>query len=134
MKSHITAVMNHFKGKVTEWDVVNECLDDDQAIVRTNPEAYNLRQTVWQRAIGDDYIDSAFVYAHRADPTAVLYLNDYDVELQGTAKAVAFYNLAMRLRATASPSTVSACSAISPSISSTPPSWSAPSAALARLV
>ena len=90
--------MKHFKGKVVEWDVVNECLDDDQSVIRTNPETYTLRQNVWQRAIGDDYIDSAFVYAHRADPTALLYLNDYDVELQGKAKAVAFYNLAMRLK------------------------------------
>ena len=98
MKNHITNVMRHFKGKVTEWDVVNECLDDDQSIIRTNPECYTLRQTVWQRAIGDDYIDSAFVYAHRADPEAILYLNDYDVEHQGKAKAVAFYNLAKRLR------------------------------------
>ena len=98
MKSHIENVMKHFKGKVVEWDVVNECLDDDQSVIRTNPETYTLRQNVWQRAIGDDYIDSAFVYAHRADPTALLYLNDYDVELQGKAKAVAFYNLAMRLK------------------------------------
>ena len=98
MRNHIENVMRHFKGKVTEWDVVNECLDDDQSIIRTNPDAYTLRPTVWQRAIGDDYIDSAFVYAHRADPSAVLYLNDYDVELQGKAKAVAFYNLAMRLK------------------------------------
>jgi len=99
MKNHITTVMQHFKGKVTEWDVVNECLDDDQSIVRSNPDGYKLRQTVWSLAIGDDYIDSAFVYAHRADPSAVLYLNDYDVEMQGTAKAVAFYNLIKRLRA-----------------------------------
>ena len=98
MKDHITKVMKHFKGKVTEWDVVNECLDDDQSIIRTNPNGYTLRQTVWQRAIGDDYIDSAFVYARRADPDAVLYLNDYDVELQGKAKAVAFRNLALRLK------------------------------------
>jgi GH35 family endo-1,4-beta-xylanase len=98
MKEHINTVMQHFKGKVTEWDVVNECLDDDQSIVRTNPDGYTLRPTVWSRAIGDDYIDSAFVYAHRADPTTVLYLNDYDVELQGTAKAAAFYNLVAHLR------------------------------------
>ena len=98
MRLHINNVMTHFKDKVTEWDVVNECLDDDQSIIRSNPDGYTLRQTVWQRAIGDDYIDSAFVYAHRADPTAVLYLNDYDVELQGKAKAVAFYNLAKRLK------------------------------------
>lgn len=98
MKDHITTVMKRYKGKVTEWDVVNECLDDDQSIVRTNPDGYNLRPTVWSRAIGDDYIDSAFVYARQADPSAVLYLNDYDVELQGTAKAAAFYNLIAHLR------------------------------------
>lgn len=98
MKNHITNVMQHFKGKVTEWDVVNECLDDDQSIIRTTPDAYTLRQNVWQRAIGDDYIDSAFVYARRADPTALLYLNDYDVEMQGKAKAVAFYNIVKRLQ------------------------------------
>ncbi|MBR1933396.1 MAG: endo-1,4-beta-xylanase [Prevotella sp.] len=98
MKDHISNVMAHFKGKVSEWDVVNECLDDDQSIIRSNPDGYTLRQTVWQRAIGDDYIDSAFVFAHRADPSAVLYLNDYDVEHQGKAKSVAFRNLALRLQ------------------------------------
>lgn len=99
MKNHITKVMQHYKGKVREWDVVNECLDDDQTTVRNNPNSYDLRQqSVWQRAIGDDYIDSAFVYAHRADPDAELYLNDYGVELQGKAKSVAFYNLAVRLK------------------------------------
>lgn len=99
MKSHITNVMQHYKGKVREWDVVNECLDDNQSTVRTNPDGYDLRQnSVWQQAIGDDYVDSAFVYAHRADPDAILYLNDYGVELQGKAKSLAFYNLAMRLK------------------------------------
>jgi len=99
MKNHITNVLTHFKGKVTEWDVVNECLDDDQSIIRTNPEGYKLRPTVWQQAIGDDYIDSAFVYARKADPTILLYLNDYDVEMQGKAKAVAYYNLVKHLQA-----------------------------------
>ena len=99
MKNHITKVMQHYKGKVREWDVVNECLDDDQTTVRSNPSSYDLRQqSVWQRAIGDDYIDSAFVYAHRADPDAILYLNDYGVELQGKAKSMAFYNLAVSLK------------------------------------
>ena len=90
--------MTHYKGKVKEWDVVNECLDDDQTAVRTNPDAYELRTTVWLRAIGEDYIDSAFVYARQADPNALLYLNDYGVELQGKAKSAAFYNLALRLK------------------------------------
>ena len=99
MKNHITNVLTHFKGKVTEWDVVNECLDDDQSIIRTNPDGYKLRPTVWQQAIGDDYIDSAFVYARKADPSIQLYLNDYDVEMQGKAKAVAYYNLVKHLQA-----------------------------------
>lgn len=98
LEKHITQVMKHFKGKVKEWDVVNECLDDNQTTVRSNPEGYDLRTTVWTRAIGEDFIDSAFVFAHRADPDAVLYLNDYDVEMQGKAKSMAFYNLAMRLK------------------------------------
>lgn len=98
LKSHISQVMKHFKGKVVEWDVVNECLDDNQTSIRSNPDGYDLRATVWQRAIGNDYIDSAFVYARLADPDALLYLNDYGVELQGKAKTTAFYNLAMRLK------------------------------------
>lgn len=99
MKDHITKVMTHYKGKVCEWDVVNECLDDDQTTVRSNPASYDLRQqSVWQRAIGDDYVELAFQYAHEADPDAELYLNDYDVELQGKAKSQAFYNLAVSLK------------------------------------
>ena len=46
----------------------------------------------------EDFIDSAFVYAHRADPDAKLYLNDYGVEMQGSAKTQAYYNLARRLQ------------------------------------
>ena len=98
LKNHITKVVTHYKGKVKEWDVVNECLDDDQSIVRSNPDGYQLRKSVWSLAIGDDFIDSAFVYAHRADPNAVLYLNEYGVEMEGKAKTQAFYNLAMHLK------------------------------------
>lgn len=98
LKDHITTVVTHYKGRVHEWDVVNECLADDQSIVRTNPTAYSLRPSVWYTGIGEDFIDSAFVYAHRADPDAKLYLNDYGVEMQGSAKTQAYYNLARRLQ------------------------------------
>ena len=99
MKNHITNVVGFYKGKVREWDVVNECLDDNQPAVRTNPEGYDMKKNcVWQQAIGDDYVDAAFVYAHQADPDAELYLNDYGVELQGKAKSAAFYNLAVRMK------------------------------------
>lgn len=99
LKEHIFAVVGHYKGRIGEWDVVNECLDDDQSIVRTNPEGYTLRkQSVWTTVIGEEFIDSAFVWAHQADPQAKLYLNDYSQETQGKAKTEAFYNLAKRLK------------------------------------
>lgn len=98
MKDHITTVVTHYKGKVVEWDVVNECLDDNQTTIRTNPAGYDLRPSVWSTVIGEDFIDSAFVYARRADPDARLYINEYDVEMQGKAKTQAYYNLVRRLK------------------------------------
>lgn len=99
LKNHVEKVVKHYKGKVAEWDVVNECLDDDQSIVRSNTEGYTLRKnSMWTQAVGDAFIDSAFVWAHRADPDAELYLNDYGVEFSNKAKTVALYNLAMRLK------------------------------------
>lgn len=98
MENHITNVMKHFKGKVTEWDVVNECLDDDQSAIRSNPSGYTMRKSIWYNVIGEDFLDSAFVYAHRADPNAKLYINDYGVEMKGRAKAEAYYNLVKKLK------------------------------------
>ena len=99
LKNHILNVVKHFKISVLEWDVVNECLDDDQSILRTDPHGYKLRsQSIWTTVIGEDFIDSAFVWAHQANPNARLYLNDYDVEFKGKAKTQALYNLAKRLK------------------------------------
>lgn len=98
LKNHIMNVVGHYKGKIMEWDVVNECLDDDQSIVRTDPDGYKLRQqSIWTTVCGEEFIDSAFVWAHRADPDAKLVLNEYGNEFMGNAKAQAFYNLVKRL-------------------------------------
>lgn len=97
MKGHIDKVVGRYKGKVREWDVVNECLDDDQSVVWGDRNAYNFRKSVWQQVIGEDFIAKAFEYAHAADPDAILYLNDYGVEFMGRPKADAFFNLAKSL-------------------------------------
>ena len=98
LKDHVTNVVKKFGNNVIEWDVVNETLDDDQSIVRTNPSKYQLRrESVWVKVIGEDFIDSAFVYARRANPNIKLYLNDYGVEYGG-AKTQALFNLARRLQ------------------------------------
>lgn len=75
MKDHINGVLGHYQGKILEWDVVNEAIADGTG---------TLRNTFWRSRIGDDYIDSAFVFAHRADPAALLYYNDYSAESMNT--------------------------------------------------
>lgn len=83
MRLHIEGVVGHFKGKVFEWDVVNEAFSDFGS--------GGLRGSFWQRTIGDDFLDSAFTYAHHADPDAILYYNDYNTS-NVNAKSTAVYN------------------------------------------
>lgn len=98
LKNHIFNVVGKYKGRIVEWDVCNEVLDDDQSIIRTSPNSYKLRPSIWATYIGEEFIDSAFVWAHQADPTAKLYINDYGVEFKGNIKSEAYFNLVSRLK------------------------------------
>ncbi len=82
MKNHIFSVVGHFKGQIKEWDVLNEPFEGNGS----------LRKSIWQSVIGDDYIDSAFVWAHQADPDAILVLNEYGNETWGSTKADGMFN------------------------------------------
>ena len=74
LKNHITKVVGHWKGQIAEWDVVNEAVNDDyNADWRSNG-------SVWYEGIGAEFLDSAFVWAHAADPDAELCYNDYSLE------------------------------------------------------
>jgi endo-1,4-beta-xylanase len=75
LEEHIQTVVGRYRGRITQWDVVNEALPEG--------EASGLRNNVWLRWIGEDYIDLAFRFAREADPDAELYLNDYDWETPG---------------------------------------------------
>ncbi len=75
MRKHIAAVVGHYKGRVKQWDVVNEAISDTPGQL--------LRQTPWLKAIGEDYIAQAFRAAHEADPDAILIYNDYNIEQRG---------------------------------------------------
>ena len=88
MKEHIFQIVNHFKGKVTSWDVVNEAFNDDGT----------LRNSIWKKNIGDSYIAKAFQYAHEADPDAKLFYNDYSVVIN-PIKRKAILNFLNNLRA-----------------------------------
>ena len=76
MREHINTVVGRYKGRINGWDVVNEVVGDDGA----------LRQSQWMKIIGPDYIAKAFEYAHKADPKAELYYNDYNLEIENKRK------------------------------------------------
>lgn len=91
MESHIKTVVERFKGRVPSWDVVNEALNDDGS----------MRETKWSRLIGADYVLKAFEFAHKADPQAELYYNDYSLYLP--AKRAAAVKLVKQLQASGIP-------------------------------
>jgi endo-1,4-beta-xylanase len=72
LKGYINTVVGHYRGKIQAWNVVNEAISD-------NSGEY-LKDTPALRAIGPEYIQKAFEYAHAADPKAELYYNDYNSE------------------------------------------------------
>jgi endo-1,4-beta-xylanase len=88
LRRHIFTVAGHFRGRIWAWDVVNEAFNDDGT----------LRDTLWLRVLGPDYIADAFRWAHQADPKATLFYNDYNIE-GVNAKSDAVYALVHRLQA-----------------------------------
>ena len=84
MIDHINGVMNHYKGKIAQWDVVNEAFADGNSGARRDS---NLQRT------GNDWIEVAFRTARAADPSAKLCYNDYNVENWNWAKTQAMYNM-----------------------------------------
>jgi endo-1,4-beta-xylanase len=69
MKSHIDTVVGRYRGSVYCWDVVNEAINDKDGEL--------LRRSRWLELVGEDYIHQAYVFAHEADPDALLFYNDY---------------------------------------------------------
>lgn len=92
LRDHIETVVGRYRGNIAVWDVVNEAIADDGT----------LRDSFWLRAIGPEYIEMAFRWAHAADPEALLFYNDYGGEgLNGKSDAI--YALVRRLRASGVP-------------------------------
>ncbi len=85
---YISAVAGRYRGKVAGWDVVNEAVAED---------GNGLRHCHWSQALGQDgYIIRAFEQAKAADPEAILFLNDYNLE-NNPAKGATFLRLVERL-------------------------------------
>jgi endo-1,4-beta-xylanase len=89
LQNHITEEVTHFGQQVFAWDIVNEAFDDTSAA--------NLRDSIWYNQpgigqIGTGYIAQAFQWAHAANPNALLFYNDYNIEESGP-KFNAVYNM-----------------------------------------
>lgn len=67
IKNRITRDVSEYKGKFAEYDVWNEPMH----------EQFLFNKCGWS------LMDSAFVWAHRADSTATLYINEYNVVAAG---------------------------------------------------
>ena len=91
LHDHIKTVVGRYKGKVQSWDVVNEALNEDGT----------MRQSQWEKIIGDDYVIKAFQWAHEADPDAQLNYNDYNME--SPAKRKGAIELVKKLKAAGVP-------------------------------
>ncbi|WP_080055532.1 endo-1,4-beta-xylanase [Spirosoma aerolatum] len=88
MKRHITDVVSRYKGKIYAWDVVNEAVPDTGTGIYRRSNFYTI--------VGEEYIEKAFLYAHEADPKAVLFYNDYNTE--NPSKRDRIYQLVKKLK------------------------------------
>jgi endo-1,4-beta-xylanase len=75
IKEYIDSVVGRYRGKIPQWDVVNE------AISNKTDSLY--RDTFLFRRLGIDYIDSAFHWARAADSNVKLFYNEYGNEGMG---------------------------------------------------
>jgi len=72
LHQHITTEVSRYRGRIWQWDVLNEMLAD------ANPSQVKPTD-FWISHLGVGIIADAFRWAHAADPEALLCYNDYNI-------------------------------------------------------
>ena len=80
MSRFIRSSMMRYAGKVKMWDVVNEPMTDGSGTVRNNTGTTTGDIFYWSQYLGRNYALKAFQYAKAADPSAILFINEYNLE------------------------------------------------------
>jgi len=85
LKKFINTTVTHYKGKIKAWDVVNEPMSDGTGALRdasnyTIPAANASNQFLWSQYLGRNFALKAFQYAKAADASALLFINEYNLE------------------------------------------------------
>lgn len=84
METWIKGMVGHYKDRVHSWDVLNEPIDDGGKLrgveVVPNEEDMDDDDFYWGKYMGKEYAVKAFQWAREADPTAKLFINDYNLE------------------------------------------------------
>jgi len=83
----ITTTVTRYKGKIKAWDVVNEPMSDGTGALRdtgnyTIPTPNVNGQFLWSEYLGRNFGLKAFQYAKAADPNALLFINEYNLEYE----------------------------------------------------
>ncbi|WP_229402342.1 endo-1,4-beta-xylanase [Micromonospora okii] len=79
LRHHITTVVSRYRGRIWQWDVVNEAVSDPW----DTPSTLHYKG-FWAEHLGPGYIADAFRWARAADPGALLFYNDYNIEAFGS--------------------------------------------------
>ncbi len=93
IEEHIKTVAGRYADVVSMWDVVNEAIGDSNEGL--------LRDSVYSRSTGMDFIVTAFKAARAADPDALLIYNDYNGHKPG--KREKLIELLTKLKAAGAP-------------------------------
>jgi endo-1,4-beta-xylanase len=100
MKQHIDTLGSRYRGRVLEWDVLNEAIAQSGG---TSPNYRTGGSSRWYDRVGGiEYADSAFKWAQQVDSNALLYYNDFGAEGMNN-KSTNVYDLVTGLKSRGAP-------------------------------